>query len=410
MGTPTLESFRQFVKAHRDHPVLSVYVGGGLADVAEQRSWLVPLRQGLRRARAAAEGNAEANAEAFPGATAEAYAACERAVLAALPGPHALHEAGGWCVLAAATGRAASANGAPPSVAQFVMALPAPVATLVRWQAGAVVLPFLAAAPEVPVLVLQLERDHARLVRLAGDAVTELARDDVALALGAAAHMGDAPRQGFHTGTRGEALTDLAQRRLLEARQQLLTDMLARATAALPAEGVLLLGGAEEVGRHARSLLPEPVAARTAWSPGLRAPLPDATLGRAARAAAAAVRDTLHQRWLDRLREEVRPHGRGAAGPAAVRQALALGAVERLLLGGALLRRDPAGAEAMARDATLQGGTVVVADRDAGDRLEHTSEGVAALLRFPVPVVAPSPAVAGASATAPARTLAGGPA
>lgn len=31
-----LEAFRQFVKAHRGHPVLSVYVGGGLADVAEQ--------------------------------------------------------------------------------------------------------------------------------------------------------------------------------------------------------------------------------------------------------------------------------------------------------------------------------------------------------------------------------------
>ena len=252
-----LEAFRQFVKAHRGHPVLSVYVGGGLADVAEQHSWLVPLRHALRRAWAAAQegplaGVAEGDAAAF--------AACEVEVLAALPEPRAIHDAGAWCAFAAVP--------APGDVVLFSAALPRAVPTQVRWQAGAVVLPYLAAAPEGQVLVLQLERDQGRLVRLDGDHVTELARDAVELELGAAAHMGDTPRQGFHTGTRGETLTDLAQRRLREARQQLLGGLLARTVAALDPAGVVVVGGAEEVGRHALTLLPEGVAARAAGRGG----------------------------------------------------------------------------------------------------------------------------------------------
>ena len=371
-----LEAFRQFVKAHRGHPVLSVYVGGGLADVAEQHSWLVPLRHALRRAWAAAQesplaGVAEGDAAAF--------AACEVEVLAALPEPRAIHDAGAWCAFAAVP--------APGDVVLFSAALPRAVPTQVRWQAGAMVLPYLAAAPEGQVLVLQLERDQGRLLRLDGDHVTELVRDAVELELGAAAHMGDTPRQGFHTGTRGETLTDLAQRRLREARQQLLGGLLARTVAALDPAGVLVVGGSEEVGRHALTLLPEGVAARAAWATGLRAPLAEAALVRTARRAAEGVRDAQHQRWLEGIREGAHAAGHGATGGTVVRQALALGAVERLLLSTALTQRDPVGAEAMARDALLQGAAVIVSPNGAGEQLERLAQGAAARLRYPLPAV-----------------------
>jgi hypothetical protein len=400
----SVDAFRQFVKAHRGHPVLSVYVGGGLTDPSEQRSWLVPLRQAVRRARAAAEAAPLPDVAGGDGA---AFAACEQALLGALPAAHVIHNVGGWCALLAAAG-----NG---PVARFTAALATPVPTRVHWQAGAVVLPFLAAASDPPVLVLQLEHDHARLLRVVGEEVAELAREDVTVTLGAAAHMGDAPRPGFHPGTRGEALTDLAQRRTLEARRRLLTEMLARAEAALPAEGVLLIGGAEEVGRHARGLLPPPVAARTAWNPGLRAPLPDGTLARVTATAAAALRDALHVGWVDRLREEGAPGGHGALGTGAVRQALAQGAVERLLLSDRLAQRDPAMTETMAREATLQGAAVVVLHRGSADHLDSVAGGVAARLRFPATVptrsaAASAGAAAAVSPTAPSRPLAGGPA
>lgn len=402
MAAPMVESFRQFVKAHRGHPVLSAYVGGGLADVSEQRSWLVPLRQALRRARAAAEAT-EAAGPAANGASASAFAACERALLGALPGAHAIHDVGGWCALLAA--------GPDGAVARFTAALATPVPTQVHWGEGAVVLPFLLATADAPVLVLQLERDQARLVRVAGDQASELAREEVTMALGAAAHMGDTPRQGFHTGTRGEALTDLAQRRLLEARQRLLTAILAQAEAALPPDGVLLIGGAEEVGRHARGLLPAAVAARAAWSPGLREPLPDGTLVRSAELAAAGVRDAMHRGWVERLREEASPRGHAALGVTPVRQALALGAVERLLLSHRLAQRDATTAEALAREATLQAAAVVVVRQGAADHLEAVAGGAAARLRFPVAVaVAAAAAAQSPTPEAPARTLAGEPA
>jgi peptide subunit release factor 1 (eRF1) len=70
-----------------------------------------------------------------------------------------------------------------------------------------------------------------------------------------------------------------------------------------------------------------------------------------------------------------------------VRQALALGAVERLLLSTALTQRDPAGAEAMARDALLQGATVVVSPNSAGEQLERLARGAAARLRYALPAV-----------------------
>jgi stalled ribosome rescue protein Dom34 len=174
------------------------------------------------------------------------------------------------------------------------------------------------------------------------------------------------------------------------------------------------------VGRHALTLLPEGVAARAAWAAGLRAPLAEAVLVRTARRAAEEVRDTQHRRWLEAIREGAHPAGHGATGGAVVRQALALGAVERLLLSTALTQRDPAGAEAMARDALLQGAAVVVSPNGAGDQLERLAQGAAARLRYPLPAVGvPLPSFtprAAASAppvplsSTPQLPLAGGPA
>ena len=82
---------RQFIKANRHLPTLSLYVEGGLSDPASQRAWRVSMKHALSTARAAIRTAAEDEREAF--------AACVARVEAQLPSESALHSAGGWCCL-----------------------------------------------------------------------------------------------------------------------------------------------------------------------------------------------------------------------------------------------------------------------------------------------------------------------
>jgi hypothetical protein len=357
------EKVLKFLKAHRSERVLSVYIDGGESDPAERRHWRVVLRQGINRER-----------EALARATREERAAFERCVAAVEARVPAGDEMPGVPALACFCGATGELLSAP---------LPTRVDTSVAWRDAPRLLPFLAAhAAAPPSLVVMIDRHGASISRIVDGALqaAELFAPDALLEVGP--HMGDAPRIGFHGGTRGETQTDAMQRQMREVRDRLVARVVHRLAAIADGGSFVAVGGAAEATARVMAELPPSLAGRAALVSELHKQAPAAAIPALVREALAPLIAGWQRQQVGELQRRAHTNGHAAFGVEALAVAAELGAIEELIVSAAVCQERAAEVEPMVQKALLDGASVEVATPAAAAALDEESGGIAAKLRF----------------------------
>jgi hypothetical protein len=355
----------------RGRRVLSVYVGGPAPDPAGRHAWRRAVDGQLGAIRDSLQGASHEEREAFGRASALLGEQMD-----AMPG---VVGAPGWVAFVTAEGVRSAAP------------VPAPVASLVAWEVGARIAPYVRALKqERPVWVAVVDTRQARLYRYRAGALDALDTLRAHASVGPFDHMGDAPREHFHPGTRGTTGTDAAGRERRAATDRMVVELADRLDALSGGDGWIVLGGTPAAAGAALRALPAPAAARARVLPGLSVWSTDADIRWLAAEGASALRAERDGALVADLLERAGSRGRSAIGAPAVLHALDAGAVQELVLSYHFVERQPAEAEAAVRAAFDQRAAVEVASGRVGERLDRDGGGVAALLRF-VPSTSPPP-------------------
>ncbi len=256
--------------------------------------------------------------------------------------------------------------------------------TSLAWRTGIATAPYLRVSqPMADVLVAIIDARSTDLYRSTARGLERVEHVKAHAHVGRAAHMGDSSREGFHTGTRGTALTDAAQRALEVGRERMLHDVAGELEGLARPGSWILIGGTRNNASDAIKHLGKAAQKRALHVPGLSM---DASEAEIAEAAAAGRRQLEGEHASARVADLVnRAAGRGRAvvGFAAVVEALRAGAAREVLASPRFFDEHPADAEALALDVLVHGARLIEVAGEAGERLDADGGGVAATLRFP---------------------------
>lgn len=349
----------------REQPVLSVYLDGTAEDFAVQHRWRTELDNALKDLRNWLEGSSRKEREMF-----------ERCVTQ-LEQQLASFEHGigspGWAAFITGDG---VRNAESLSVA---------VPTMVMWNTGASVAPYIRALKQArTVIVTLVDARQARLYRYRGGAlekVKTLRRQGI---VEPEAHMGRPAGPGFHAGTRGGTRRDEAQRELLEGTARLLREAAADALEYAGLDGWMVVGGirgtASKLAQRLRAAAPD----RVLHMESLDVRASAAEVVAAARRGAATLQERWDVRRIDDIIESMEPNGFVAVGPGSSRHALEQFRVDELFLTDRYVDDNMASAEEAVRRAFDQGAVAEELSGAAGRRLDAFG-GVAARLRYQLP-------------------------
>lgn len=354
-----------FTKRHAATPTLSVYVAGGLSTPTMRGAARVVLRQQI---------DAAGESHHIEDDTPEAFERSVALLQQHLPSDAELHRRGSWFCFVTADGDVVS--GSVPDV----------IEASVSWDVGPAIVPLLGAGIPTSAFVLLLDQEHARLSRLEDDGLETVHDEEVAPLAVAGDHMGSQPRQGFHQGTHGETLTEQTQRRQRATRERIQTSMRRLIESTLGDSGVLVVGGADEASHAFVAALPDRLSRRAVLAPDLRFETGTANAMTQARTALHQLVDRSQCRWFEVLREDRHGAGRAASGPPEVERALAFGDVAQLVMSRTFAKRHTRGAHRFALRAIAEGATVQVATLSAASHLDDHAMGIAAELRFALPL------------------------
>lgn len=353
----------RFVRTHREELTLSVYVEATPSDPAARRNWRVVLRQQIAAVRE--------RLAAAPQEERDAFERCAERALDRLGAEQFSPGATGWACFCAAGGD------------ELHLAVPPGVGTSVHWGTGARVVPYLRVAEADEALVVQLDREHARLSRLHDGNLETLLTLEAEEIGELGPFMGEGPRPGFHSGTHGRTGTDEAQRLQREASDRLLAGVLRRLTTLADSGLPLVVGGAPESAAHLFRQLPAAYAERSALATGLRMTPPAESLP-AIHEALHALRLRHQEARLDALREAAHRNGRAALGLEVANRAAQSGAIAELIFSEQAWRRHPQEIEALVQRALADGAEVAWADPAVMRDLDGEADGIVAGLRFPL--------------------------
>ncbi len=348
-------------RALREKRVLSVYIDGSATDPATPRPWRLPLDHGLKDLRVWLAGSSHDERQTF-----------ERCV----------------GVLEQQLAEFSASVGAPGWVA-FISTdsciahqLPVPVPTLAVWSTGPCLAPYMRVLKETrPVIVAVADARKAELHRYMLGKLTHVDSIRAHHVAESPSHMGASPRQGFHTGTRGETGRDAAQRALREGRDRMLAEAADRMAELAGEDGWILLGGTRQVcarlSRHLDPIAPHRVLALK----NLDVHSSEAEITEATRAGASALRSAFDANRLAEIVELAGAAGLGVVGAIETRQALDQQSVRDLYVTRHYLDEHAAGAEEAVRSAVDQGASVEEVSGRAAEQLDREG-GIAAGLRF----------------------------
>jgi Predicted RNA-binding proteins len=260
--------------------------------------------------------------------------------------------------------------------------LPVPVPTLAVWSSGAAVAPYMRALKETrPILVILADSSKAELFQYKAARVEKLDTVWSHHQLEPPSHMGTPAKQGFHTGTRGTTGRDSAQRSLLEGRDQMIDEIVARAMSVLGDDEFIMVGGIKGVARRIVARLEVTVADRAFELNGLDIHASQARIRDAVKTAASKLRASFDCQRIAEITDEAAAGGLGALGPDETRLALEQDSVRDLYLTHKYLEDHAADAEDAVRSALDQHASIEEVSHEAAEDLQRVG-GLAAGLRF----------------------------
>lgn len=362
-------SHAELVALHRSlsgEHVLSVYIDGTSHDPAAHRSWRLQLEKSLNDLRLELAD--------VPHEEREEFDRCIRFLEARLEGIGGAIGAPGWAAFVSSDG------------VREAHRVPTPPRTQATWTMGPNLAPYMRTLVEGrPVVVAVAD---ARRVVLSQYRMGELHRIETIRAhhvVEPPLHMGTAPRQGFHTGTRGAAGRDAAQRALLQGRNRMLAQTAKRIAELTGSNGWIVLGGIHGIVKRLSQRL-APMKDRLLEIESLDVHAPESEIVRAARDGAARLREAEEVRRVALLEEQAGAHGLAVIGSAATRRALEQASCRELLVTHQYLAEHAADADEIVRAALDQDATVEEVSGEAAVRLDAVG-GMAAGLRFRPPLL-----------------------
>lgn len=376
----TYDALLALDRSLKDEQVLSVYIAGAPDDLALYRTWRVDLDHALAEQRRRGAQAPAASRAAFD----SAVAALEETLRGWTPPPRGR----GWVAFITQGGVVHQG------------ALPRSPGTVAAWRRGILAAPHVRALEEErSVLVARVDARTAALHRVHDHAVAlvdEWYRDRPS---GDAPHLGDAPRMGFHGGTRGRTAHDAHERSQREATAHLVADVAERIAREAARGGWIVLAGNDRVGQMVIDRLPTAVAARTRGGAVLPADAGPSRVLEVAMQGAAALRDAEYCTRLRAIADASNGRGRAVRGDAETTRALENGQVDELFLTPHFVDTHPDASEQAMHAAFDQGARVHVIDGPSAEQLERLG-GIAAVLRYPLNgsggVAAARPALGGA--------------
>jgi hypothetical protein len=347
----------------RDVDVLSAYINTAIADPAHRHQWWRCLEKPAAELRAAMSD--------APGRDAfERAAALLRERLQSMETPPRLP---GWVAFVTADG------------IRYAEGVPAPVPSLITWEQGIRVAPYLRAIKQQrPALIAVLDARQARIFRYqrgALEAVDTLHAEERG---GPPIHMGTPPNAGYHTGTRGATGTDEAARQQRVSRERMMRDVAERLAAEAGQDAWIVLGGIAQAAADAGKALPATLQGRVRLVDGLDVHATEAEIARMAEQASMTQQRAHDVALVDALVSNHAADGLGRVGLAATLWALEHRSVAQLYFTDHFSTTHAADADRVIQSAFDQRAAVRHLSGDAADRLNAAGEGVGVTLRFAV--------------------------
>jgi hypothetical protein len=344
----------------KDEPVLSVYIDGSSPDPSSPQ-WRIALSHALEKARATLPPD-HASRRAFEGAI--------RLLFERLTAQTGGLGSRGWVGFIG------------PHEVFYANRCSIPMPTIAVWAQGPHVAPYISALSASHTATLALV--DARRIEIFAYAAEQLHRVDEVRAHHSSSppsHLGSAPREGFHVGTRGGTGRDRLQRALREATARMERDAAEAILHRAGDSGAILVAGTPQ---HRRELQKRLAAA----APGRVLELGSADIHATPAQLAAAVEagcDTLRRRRIERevmaVIEAAGARGPGAVGHETTRWALDEGRVQSLYITSRFLGDHAEDAELLVRSALAQRADVDVLWNGSADAVDAQG-GVVARLRY----------------------------
>lgn len=343
--------------------VLTVYVDGVGKDPAQRRVWRRRLEQELERE--------EHRLQRTDPQRLDDFKAAEARVLKELNGYQASLPAKSWVAFA-------TADALP-----YVESLPVRVQTLVRFEMGPRVAPYIRGLKQLRPMAIALVDSRRGRIFLYKEGQVEEVED-----LRADTFLGDlldpaAPqRTGRYSGSRGETATDAAQRYLEEGTARMLRRVREVCMDLAKPDGFLLIGGDQEALAALRSLLPKGMDTRVLENPSLYVEMPIPEVKAAAAEGASALSKLRQITLLNQITEQAYSGGNGSLGAEETVRALREGRVDILALSRGFVEANPDLADQCVAEAFEQGAEVRVFSGEPAERLDEEGGGVGARLRY----------------------------
>ena len=195
-------------------------------------------------------------------------------------------------------------------------------------------------------------------------------------------HMGDAPRERFHSGTRGETIRDTRNHAREVGRRQFAAEVAPRAADAATLGEWIVIGGNALHAHALRDAFPPSLLPRTIVLSGVSRTASAEELIERVGAAVAARSASIDLEDVKRLIELAGAHTSGVLGAVATLDAAEHGAVDVALMTGAFAERNAEQARQLLAATTAERGRIEFVSGAAAELLEKSGGGVGALLRF----------------------------
>lgn len=359
----TYEELIGLDRTTRERKVLSVYLSGEVTDPAERTAWRRSLDRSLFATRASlARAPREERVE---------FDRCVELLQERLAPIEGAIGAVGYAAFVAADG------------VRYAQTLPVPVPSLVAWGMGLRLAPYVRALKQLrPAIVAVVSTEHAIIYHYVRGELTKLETIRAVTHQGPPLHMGDAPRHGFHSPTRGATGSDEAERQARVALHRLVGALSRRMVELAGPDGWLVVGGTPDPASAAAGEMPDSVLSRVLLQPSLHADATEAQVARAAEESARTLRRAEDRRLVDEVIERSGAAGLGVLGVEPTLRALRERSTDEVFFTRRFVARYPDEAEEVVRTALAQGTVLEEVSGTAAERLDSDFEGIAARLRF----------------------------
>jgi hypothetical protein len=261
--------------------------------------------------------------------------------------------------------------------------LPVQVPTLVRWESGVRVSPYIRGLKQLrPMITTLVDKRRARVFRYREGEITEVADLRADTFMGDISESATSPRPGKTSGSRGETGTDTAKRILEVGTERMLKEAKELVTDQANWESFVLLGGEREAVAALRPMLTGVKESRILENPSLWVDMSPAEVKEATRAGASALSRRRQTELLDQVMERTYSRGNGCLGGKETVAALEAGSVDILILSKGFVAANPDYADRCVAQAFEQGADVRVFGSVPSERLDEVGGGIGARLRF----------------------------